>query len=335
MPDHDIIQVYSGSIIHAAGAVHCIVMHVPSFSDCNENGIPDDEDIAEGTSEDCQPNGIPDECETDCQPNDVPDDCDIRGGTSEDCNNNAVPDECDISQGTSQDLNGNGIPDECEIVPPLPEDSLGITNCTDDDECDYEARCVEGVCYAPKHRYISISPNPDQPAATARRIKLQSGETLGWVGTPYQNGGLDFADVVAGSVYVNPWPSVVHVTGCEIATGQTYLIQTIALGQEIGDEYMYSEALALHTPSVWGDTVTSGPGGVFLPPDGVPGLADIMAAVAYFQGDTTIAPLTWLDIAPSSGSDTPNQSVGLADIMACVAGFQGELYPGDGPSGCP
>ena len=29
--------------------------------DCNENGIPDDEDIAAGTSEDCNDNGIPDE----------------------------------------------------------------------------------------------------------------------------------------------------------------------------------------------------------------------------------------------------------------------------------
>ncbi len=28
-PDHDITQLYSGDIIHAAGAMHCIVMHVP------------------------------------------------------------------------------------------------------------------------------------------------------------------------------------------------------------------------------------------------------------------------------------------------------------------
>ncbi len=32
--------------------------------DCNENGIPDDQDIAEGRSQDCNGNGIPDECET-------------------------------------------------------------------------------------------------------------------------------------------------------------------------------------------------------------------------------------------------------------------------------
>ena len=35
----------------------------PSPCDCNGNGVPDGEDIAEGTSEDCNGNGIPDECD--------------------------------------------------------------------------------------------------------------------------------------------------------------------------------------------------------------------------------------------------------------------------------
>ncbi|UCG33442.1 MAG: exo-alpha-sialidase, partial [Phycisphaerales bacterium] len=49
--------------------------------DCNNNGVGDETDIADGTSDDCQPNGIPDECETDCNDNSVPDDCDIAQGT--------------------------------------------------------------------------------------------------------------------------------------------------------------------------------------------------------------------------------------------------------------
>jgi hypothetical protein len=32
-------------------------------SDCNGNGVPDESDIANGTSQDCQPDGIPDECQ--------------------------------------------------------------------------------------------------------------------------------------------------------------------------------------------------------------------------------------------------------------------------------
>jgi len=74
----------------------------PMIVDCNDNGIPDDEDIAMGTSQDCNDNGVPDEC-------------DIADGTSEDCNENMIPDECDIAEGTSMDENGNGIPDECEM----------------------------------------------------------------------------------------------------------------------------------------------------------------------------------------------------------------------------
>jgi len=70
--------------------------------DCNGNGIPDVNDIANGTSKDCNGNGIPDEC-------------DIARGDSSDCNGNGKPDECDIADGTSTDGNGDGIPDECQL----------------------------------------------------------------------------------------------------------------------------------------------------------------------------------------------------------------------------
>jgi|GEM_PF-5891909 len=55
--------------------------------DCNENGIPDDQDIAN------------------CDPNDP---------ACQDCNGNGAPDECDIADLFSNDANGNGVPDECE-----------------------------------------------------------------------------------------------------------------------------------------------------------------------------------------------------------------------------
>ena len=70
-------------------------------TDCNDNGIPDVDDISKGTSSDCEGNGVPDECQ-------------FAGGTSVDCNANTVPDDCDIAQGDSDDLNSNGIPDECD-----------------------------------------------------------------------------------------------------------------------------------------------------------------------------------------------------------------------------
>ncbi|MCK4341950.1 MAG: hypothetical protein KAY37_09535 [Phycisphaerae bacterium] len=67
--------------------------------DCNNNGIPDDEDIASGFSEDCQPNAIPDEC-------------DIADGTSQDCQPNGVPDECDLAVREGKLLAGDGAADD-------------------------------------------------------------------------------------------------------------------------------------------------------------------------------------------------------------------------------
>ena len=63
-------------------------------TDCNDNGVLDEDEIAAGTSGDCNENGLPDECE--------------------DCNENGIADECDIEDGTSTDRNQNGVPDECE-----------------------------------------------------------------------------------------------------------------------------------------------------------------------------------------------------------------------------
>lgn len=78
-------------------------------ADCNGNQVPDECDIAEGTSQDCQPNGIPDSCDlADCPAEEAP--------WCADCNGNSIPDGCDIAESTSQDLDGNQIPDDCELV---------------------------------------------------------------------------------------------------------------------------------------------------------------------------------------------------------------------------
>ncbi len=67
--------------------------------DCNDNGVPDGEDVVTHDSEDCNGNVIPDEC-------------DLSGGASVDCNWNNIPDECDIAAGG--DCDANDVPDECE-----------------------------------------------------------------------------------------------------------------------------------------------------------------------------------------------------------------------------
>jgi hypothetical protein len=219
---------------------------------------------------------------------------------------------------------------------PLPEDSIKMT-CTTQAECGGEADCVQGVCYVPKHRYLSVVRNPDQVSNTARRVCIGE-ECLGWIGAPYESAGLWLATVTPTPVYANidfvgDWPDLLHVTGCEIATEQTYTIQAIRVGHDLGDPASYSEGLELHTPSRWGDVVAVCPDDACQPPQGTVNLDDIMAGIVRFQGVNN-APLTWLDIDPSSGTSIPNQIVGLQDILSCVAGFQGRPYPGDGPFGC-
>ncbi len=138
----------TGGMLNAAAAI----------GDCNLNGIPDEQEIGEGTSNDCNANGIPDECEPDCNANGVADACDIADATSSECNGNGVPDECDIAACTSADCNGNGYPDECDVaegasgdvnqtgVPDECETCGDHADCNDDDACTDDT-CTAGLCY--------------------------------------------------------------------------------------------------------------------------------------------------------------------------------------------
>ncbi|MCZ6681744.1 MAG: hypothetical protein O7B26_01095 [Planctomycetota bacterium] len=110
-----------------AGLFAAVSVCAQPFADCNCNDVPDDIDLANGTSQDCNNNGKPDDCERDCNDSGLEDSCDIEDGRSTDLNENGVPDECedcnenglpddlDISAGTSGDCDGDGLPDECEF----------------------------------------------------------------------------------------------------------------------------------------------------------------------------------------------------------------------------
>ncbi len=104
--------------------------------DCNDNGIPDACDIADGISDDLDGNGVPDECE-DCNGNGVPDSQDIADGTALDCNDNGIPDVCDIEVfGTDEDCNADGIPDACQIADGSVGDCNGDLIPDDCQDCD-------------------------------------------------------------------------------------------------------------------------------------------------------------------------------------------------------
>lgn len=132
---------------------------LPTFDDCNNNGIADSLDIAEGAEHDCQPNGVPDACEIrdgssqDSTSNGIPDECD------RDCNLNKTPDADDIGKGLSIDCDKNGIPDECDVAVGhdccLIDHGAGCSDpfiaacvCKNDPYCcevEWEELCVEEV----------------------------------------------------------------------------------------------------------------------------------------------------------------------------------------------
>ncbi len=114
------------------------VIVVDTAWDCQPNGIPDPDDIANGTSQDCNANYMPDECE-------------ISNGSSGDCNNNTIPDECDIASGVEIDCNIDGIPDSCQIL----ENPL----------LDLDGNGVIDTCECLVITYCSTSPNTVGPGA--------------------------------------------------------------------------------------------------------------------------------------------------------------------------
>ncbi len=67
--------------------------------------------------------GQPENCDqeeiTDCNNNEIDDEIEIAEGLADDCNCNGIPDECDIANLTSKDCNEDGIPDECVNCPTL------------------------------------------------------------------------------------------------------------------------------------------------------------------------------------------------------------------------
>ncbi|HIK82167.1 MAG: VCBS repeat-containing protein, partial [bacterium] len=87
--------------------------------DCNQNGIGDPCEIANGLAEDCDQSGIPDSCELndpniDCDSNGLIDSCELAAGSAGDCNGNGLTDACDLAAGAA-DCNFNGLPDSCDI----------------------------------------------------------------------------------------------------------------------------------------------------------------------------------------------------------------------------
>jgi len=131
--------------------------------DCNANGIPDDCDLASGWSEDCNVNGVPDDCETDCNRNGLADECDLAGGASQDCNSTGIPDECEA------DCNGNGLADECDLAAGTSEDLDGDGV---PDECSFAPLAAPWPYDVRMNRFVSFVPAPENTVPVSIRVEL-------------------------------------------------------------------------------------------------------------------------------------------------------------------
>lgn len=164
--------------------------------DCNDNGIPDDEDIAEGSVSDIDGNGVPDICDPDCDGDGTPDgyeleqgiesDCDSDGipdscQSQSDCNGNGTGDACEIADGSVQDCNQNGLPDDCDLQNGTSDDQNldGVP-----DECQ-----LDGLLYR-----FQVEDEWDGGFTASLEIENQSGEQIDdWrleFDVPYQLSGL-------------------------------------------------------------------------------------------------------------------------------------------------
>jgi hypothetical protein len=231
---------------------------------------------------------------------------------------------------------------------PLPEDSLGAA-CSEDDECDNAAMCIEGVCYVPQSRYLSVCASPDNAAyPTARRVSVEVGTStiqMGWLDAPTLDplSGIRTSRVTDYPVYAHAdfpgeWPEILHVTGCKIVPGWTYWVQNILLGQSTASQSNYSDPLVVPTTAIWGDVVGQCPGNDCTPPQGdpytQPDIDDVLALVSAFIGIDN-APLTWLDVDPVVDFGHPDGLISIGDVLAVVKAFVGEPYPGSDPFSCP
>ena len=151
----------------------------PCHADCNQNGVPDSDDIAAGTSQDCDANGVPDECQPDSDSDTVIDACD---GCPSDPAKHApgicgcgVPDVDSDGDGVLDCLDGcpNDVakttPGTCGCgTPDTDGDGDGVADCVDNcpaianaDQLDTDGDGIGDVCDEGQEE--QPSPEPEEP----------------------------------------------------------------------------------------------------------------------------------------------------------------------------
>ncbi|MCH8150558.1 MAG: thrombospondin type 3 repeat-containing protein [Planctomycetes bacterium] len=342
----------------------------PEFSptDCNDNGVPDDEDISSGTSEDCTGNLIPDECEGDDDGDGIWNPCDIcdLGDNTQDEDSDGVPDACDACPGfdDNPDTDEDGVPNCLDRCPnTAPGETPNFCGCTHE-----PVVCGPDLPPFPhnrsKNRYLSFAPNLQGMPVKLRVSLTDSVPHPGLIGsswwvqepiTPvagqFPKPALGPAECVAtlGPEATAAWIDwdaagcqVLHVTGCPIEPTSVYDVQAVA-GEKESDPFAVATILK-PGGKWWCDTVGIFNGTEWTPAQGVTNIDDAVAAIETWQGGQvvppgpippgTVAHLSVPDIEPGN----VNTVVNFADVQRILLAFEGEMYPfgpADADGNCP
>ena len=270
----------------------------------------------------------------DCNDNGVPDDVDIAEGTSLDCNNTGVPDDCDIATGVSEDNNGNGIPDECDCPPTeAPQQATGTVAAN-----RYMAFVGgnSGRQTAMRVTFTSL-PAPFDVLNGQTMWVGEPQEVSENAGKVDPSGAPGWPSFTAATLQCDPlftdWSAfgVVHVFHEAVIPGATYEMRALDEACDFTAQGGYSTPLELNT-SLWGDVVRDCVTTPCGPPDGSVDIATDAAAVLDKFKNLEGAPVkARCDLEPNR----PDARVNISDVTSILDAFRGFDYPFAGPLPCP
>lgn len=148
-----------------------------AYFDCDDDGIPDRNQIVQGGPGDCDADGIPDACQVtwvgeDCDADGVPDACQIDQDPALDCDQDGTLDSCQIQADPSLDCDADGLLDACESPDPAAGCGVSTVALYSDPGFEENLVWVNGVGPAGTLRLVLRLP-PGSPPVTWFQVRVE------------------------------------------------------------------------------------------------------------------------------------------------------------------
>lgn len=179
-----------------------------------------------------------DPAQNDCNDNGIDDICEVADGSANDCNGNGVPDECDVVDGTSSDCDADGIPDECPQCPPVEVVFIFDTSSSMAGEaaelCSVSSQIIDAVTATGIDVSATIWGISDTPGGAFGCLTDDVINALGDVVPGNPPAGLEFLGMCPGGneVASEDWALAVAVVAGEFAWSPDALRVIIPLSDE-------------------------------------------------------------------------------------------------------